>query len=245
MINLSATYISGHVRHALWVGCGGVAGGRRVWGVDWSAWHDEYDLPDSRLARRLQTVQAQIRVTLDARPAGPLRVVSMCAGQGRDILGVLADHPRRADVTARLVELDRRNAEVAQAAADAAGLDGVRIVEGDASLTDCYAGMVPADLVLACGIFGNISNADIERTIGACTQLCKRGGTVIWTRHRSEPDPVPLICDWFRGQGFELQFLTSRDTGFGVGAHRFRGEPAPLRADMRMFQFVGHDALHA
>jgi hypothetical protein len=33
-------------------------------------------------------------------------VISLCAGQGRDLLGVLADHPRREDVRARLVELD-------------------------------------------------------------------------------------------------------------------------------------------
>jgi hypothetical protein len=30
----------------------------------------------------------------------------MCAGQGHDVLGALPDHPRRGDVTARLVELD-------------------------------------------------------------------------------------------------------------------------------------------
>src|SRR6266566_564111 len=101
---------------------------------DWRAWHDEYDVPGSQLARRLAAVQEQIRVALDSSPPGPLRVVSICAGQGRDLLGVLATHPRGRDVTARLVELDPRNAAIARDAAHAAGLGGVGVVVGDASL---------------------------------------------------------------------------------------------------------------
>src|SRR5258708_14611444 len=133
---------------------------------------------------------------LDGAPPGPLRVISLCAGQGRDLLEVLAGHPRRDDVRVRLVELDARNAEAARTRAGAAGLEGVEIVTGDASLTDHYRGMAPADLVLVCGVFGNITVGDIERTVGACCQLCKAGGTVILTPARTAPDPVPLICEW-------------------------------------------------
>ena len=72
---------------------------------DWREWHTAYD-GDTPLTQRLAIVQARIADALDAAPPGPIRVISMCAGQGRDLLGVLADHPRRADVRARLVELD-------------------------------------------------------------------------------------------------------------------------------------------
>jgi hypothetical protein len=74
--------------------------------MDWRAWHRQYDDPDSELSRRLEAVQAQIRAAIDRAPAGPVPVIKLCAGQGRDLLGVLADHPRSADVRARLVELD-------------------------------------------------------------------------------------------------------------------------------------------
>jgi hypothetical protein len=211
--------------------------------VDWRTWHDEYDLPDSRLARRLPMVQRQIRAALDDAPPGPLRVVSLCAGQGRDLLGVLADHPRRDDVRARLVELDPRNVAVAEEAARAAGLFGVEMVTGDAALTDHYRDLVPADLVLLCGVFGNITDADIERTIGVCPQLCSTGGTVLWTRHRGAPDRVPLVCEWFEQRGFERRWLSDPAEGFGVGAHRFRGESRPLAEGLRMFDFVGWDVL--
>jgi hypothetical protein len=212
-------------------------------GIDWRTWHDKYDSPGSRLARRLLAVQAQIRAALDCSPPGPLRVISLCAGQGRDLLEVLADHPRRGDVHARLVEIDPRNTAFAAETVRAAELSQVEVVTADASFTDNYRGMVPADLVLVCGLFGNISDADIERTIDTCTQLCAIGGTVIWTRHRDPPDRVPLICDWFETRGFERLWVSGPDADFGAGAHRFAGTPRPLTADLRMFTFVGYDTL--
>jgi hypothetical protein len=209
--------------------------------VDWQAWHDDYDHPDSWLAQRLLAVQQQIRTVLHDSPSGPLRVVSLCAGQGRDLLGVLADHPRRDDVQARLVELDERNAVVARDAAK--GLTGVDVVTADAAYTDQYQDMVPADLVLVCGVFGNISAEDIRRTVGFCTQLCRTGGTVIWTRHREAPDLVPSICEWFEELGFEQRWVSDPDAGFGVGVHRFNGRPQPLAANERMFTFIGYEQL--
>jgi hypothetical protein len=44
-------------------------------------WHGEYDRPGSRLNQRLAAVQAQIAGALDRAAPGPVRVVSMCAGQ--------------------------------------------------------------------------------------------------------------------------------------------------------------------
>ena len=72
--------------------------------------------------------------------------------QGRDLIEVLAAHPRRDDVRARLVELDARNAAFARGAAGAAGLGQVEVVTGDAALTDHYRDVVPAELVLVCGV---------------------------------------------------------------------------------------------
>jgi hypothetical protein len=86
---------------------------------DWLDWHDLYDVADSSPARRLRVVRRRVAEALDAVPAGPVTVVSMCAGQGRDLLGVLVEHPRRGDVRALLVELDPRNAAVAERTARA------------------------------------------------------------------------------------------------------------------------------
>jgi len=209
--------------------------------VDWHEWHDLYENPQSWLGRRLTVVQERLRIALDDAPPGQLRVISVCAGQGRDLLGVLPEHPRRADVWARLVELDERNAAVARAAAQAYGLDGVQVVVGDAAVTDHYQAYVPADLVLLCGVFGNISDADVANTVRHATQLCATGGTVLWTRHRGEPDLFPQIGAWFEEQGFEPVFATDPAAGFGVGVHRHTRTPKPLVTGARMFTFVGRD----
>lgn len=205
---------------------------------DWHDWHDAYDDPDSPLSRRLEVVRERIRIALDEAPPGPLRVVSACAGQGRDLLPVLAAHPRRGDVQARLVELDPRNVAVARAGAAAAGLATVEVVEDDAAWTDRYLGLVPADLVLMCGVFGNITDEDIERTVGYCRQLCARDGIVIWTRHRKPPDRCEQAAAWFEHHGFTRVWLREPDIEQGVGVHRLATEPDTMVPGERMFTFV-------
>ena len=91
-----------------------------------------------------------------------MRFVSLCAGQGADLLAVAEHHPRGRDLHGRLVELDPRNVAVARGRIEELGLEGWEVVEADAGRSDAYAGAVPADLVVACGIFGNITDADIE-----------------------------------------------------------------------------------
>jgi hypothetical protein len=213
--------------------------------VDWVEWHAGYDEQGSKLTRRLRIVQELVRGALGDMPAGPVTAISMCAGQGHDLIETTAVHPRRDDVRARLVERDPRNVAIAREMARAAGLAGVEVVEGDAGLIDAYAGFVPADLVLACGVFGNLTDADVERTVEACASLCRAGGTVVWTRHRGTPDRVPAVCGWFEDRGFERLFLTPPELGFSVGAHRQLRAPSPARTGTRMFTFVGSDVLRA
>jgi hypothetical protein len=206
---------------------------------DWVEWHRDYDDPGSLLSRRLELVQGHLRAELDRAPAGEIRLVSLCAGQGRDVIGVLAGHPRRDEVRARLVELDERNVAAARQATQAAGLGGVEVLRADAGITDACAGAVPAQVVVACGVFGNITVSDIQATMAALPSLCAPGALVLWTRHRGAPDLTPAIRSWFGDAGFrEEAFDVSRDGFMSVGAHRLTGEPAPLVPGQRLFTFV-------
>ena len=202
---------------------------------DWVDWHGDYDRPGSGLAERLAEVQGQIAAALDRVPAGPVRVVSICAGQGRDLLGVLAGHPRRGDVQARLVELDPRNVALARAGAPS----GVEVVEGDASVTTAYEGAVPADVVLVCGVFGHATDEDIHRIVDHVPMLCAPGATVIWTRGWFTRDIRPAIRGWFADAGFEeVAFVTGDAGNWGVGANRLVTDPLPYQAGVRLFTFL-------
>jgi len=205
---------------------------------EWVDWHRRYDT-DGSMSQRLEEVQAQIRMALDTAPAGRLRVISICAGDGRDLLGVLEGHPRREDVSARLVELEPLLAGRARDRARGLHLERVEVVCGDASGTDAYRGAVPADLVLACGIFGNVSDQDVRRTVELLPELCAPGAVVIWTRGRFAPDLTPVIRSWFADAGFtEAAFVPIPGGTASVGVVRLEGQPRPYRPGVRLFTFL-------
>lgn len=207
---------------------------------DWVDWHRAYDQRGSSLHKRLMVVRQLVAEALDDMPnRRPTKVVSMCAGQGRDVIPVLARHPRRHDTDVRLVELDPRLAHNAHERARRAGLDRVEVVTADAGLTDAYAGAVPADLVLVCGVFGNVTDDDIAFTIEQLPQLCAEGATVIWTRNREPVDIIPKVRQWFAAAGFgELALVTPPGVTFAVGAHRLLGTPSRLTPGVRLFEFL-------
>jgi hypothetical protein len=187
---------------------------------DWVEWHQGYADPASGLSARLRSVQRHLGRAID-QVVGPVRLVSLCAGQGDDVIGVLPGHPRRDQVTAVLVEADPRNVQVARDRIAAAGLAQVQVRQADASRPESFADALPADVLLLCGIFGNISDTDIERTAAAAPALCAPGATVIWTRHRRPPDLTPRIRAWFASAGFEELAFDALDTttlaAVGVG----------------------------
>jgi len=204
---------------------------------EWVEWHKGY-AAGSPLSKRLEVVQRLIRGALDSAPSGPIRVVSLCAGDGRDLLGVLREHPRRADVHARLVELDPELA--GQARTRAAQIStAIEVVTGDASVTNAYAGAVPADIVLACGIFGNITDRAIRNTVMHVSSLCAPNATVIWTRGTFLPDLTPTIRGWFIEAGFsELDFVTIPKTTAAVGADQLMSRPQAFQPGLQLFTFL-------
>ncbi len=208
-------------------------------GPDWAAWHDPYDEPGSYLDRRLRLVQHRVAEALAGFPPGPISVLSLCAGQGRDLLEVLPTHPRRADVRALLVELDERNVAAARSRAAEAGLERVDVVQGDAADTALFAPAVPADLLLVCGVYGNISDDDIAATVQALPELCAPGAVTIWTRHRREPDRAPAIRGWYTDAGFsEVAFDVEEGFLFAIGTARLAVPPPPYVPGRHLFDFI-------
>ena len=158
------------------------------------------------------------------------------------MLPVLATHDAGNRVRALLVEIDPRLAERARDAAAELGLSRVEVRTADAGITDPYLDFAPAQLVLTCGVFGNITRADVRGTLAALPGLLTPGGVVIWTRGRPEDaaDPSERIRTWFAAEGFtELAFTAAGDATFRVGMHQLTAQPATAPAPgSRLFSFV-------
>jgi len=202
----------------------------------WVEWHRDYDDPTSSLARRLEVVRTGLCRALEKRPVA--RLISICAGDGRDALPVLAERGRHVD--ALLVELDPTLAARARDAAAALELNRVVVRTTDAGVSDAYLDSDPAQVVLACGIFGNVPLADAATTIAALPGLLDARGVVIWTRGRGEagPDPAEDIRALFAQHGFsELSFTAPTDAPFRVGVHQLESPPTRLTPGQRLFQF--------
>jgi hypothetical protein len=140
------------------------------------------------------------------------------------------------------VELDPQLVASGRERAAHDGVDQVEFIVGDAAVTDAYVGAVPAQIVLVCGVFGNITDADIHRTVAALPQLCAARASVIWTRGTFAPDLTPTIRGWFAEAGFsELTFIAVPETTMAVGVHRLESSPRSIRAGRRLFTFLPRD----
>jgi hypothetical protein len=230
--------------------------------VDWYDWHRGYD-ESTALKRRLEMVRQHIVDALDRAPIGPLRVLSICAGDGRDLIGALRDHPRRNDVTATLLELDPRLVEQGRILATAAGLeDQVHCDCADATQGDTYERRVPCQLTLACGVVGNVSPETRPALVRLASAVCASGGSFIWTRLLSANEgetSAPLFRQLLAGAGFEevRADVVDADDGnpeqmtneFGAGrclvaSHVQRAPLAPIPLPRgELFKFVGFKTL--
>ena len=184
-------------------------------------------------------VRARIGETLDASGDGPIRILSLCAGDGRDVLPELARRPRLRAATT-LVELDAQLYATARAAGEIVA--GVDVRQGDAGDVAVFADVLPVDLLLLCGIFGNISTADIRSTVAAVPGMLTAGGTVIWTRGWfGDEDLRPTIRRWVAETGLTEVAFDGEPERYGVGVARSRTDRpsgAVVPTTTRLFTFI-------
>lgn len=206
---------------------------------DYQEWHRRYDDPDSGLSWRLARVRHHISEALD-RHQGELRVLSVCSGDGRDLLTVLCERDDADRVSAVLLELHPGLAQQARDAAAAAGLSRVEVRTADASSTDAYLGVVPADIVLLVGIFGNVADDDVWRLIDFAPQLCRPRATLVWSRGRKLGRELPGVTagdlneeirSKFVEAGFSQTVYETHDSDSlpALGVVRYDGPPVGLR----------------
>jgi hypothetical protein len=222
--------------------------------MDWNAWHKLYQ-SNTALQRRLELVRSQIAAALRTTPPGTVRLISVCAGDGRDVLTALADHPRARDVRARLVELDPKLVAVGRLAAEQAGLaQHVEFLQADATHPSSYDGIAPAHLVVLSGMLGLVDAAEIPRLIDCLRALTMHGGQVVWTRNmdyrngarHSMAFRCALSGASFEPVTFKLTswlniFRRTPRSRFLVATHRHLADPIPLPTSHTLFRITDGD----
>ena len=205
---------------------------------EWNGWPEQaYQKAHYRL--RLEMVQQHLTECLDAAPSGSVRIISMCAGDGRDVIGAVQSHARRRDVIAWLVELDQHSVAAGVRNAKIAGLDGtVNFRNEDATDYASYP-FAPADILLVCGVWGHVPVCERDLLIRALTRLCKPGGMVVWTRGVSKrPDRVHEIEAHFANSEWEqCRHSFTADQKWAVVSQRYCGPLRELPASGKFFHF--------
>ena len=207
---------------------------------DWLSWHEAYDDPSGSLARRLEVVKGRLSQALDGVTRRNPVLLSLCAGDGRDLLGVLSARTAEPQVAVVLVEREPTLALRATEAAAASGLTSVEVRRRDAGDPASFSDVLPVDVLLLCGIFGNIEHAAVKDLIEVIPTLVRPDGYVIWTRSGAEPDRRPEIRRWFAAAGLEEVAFDGAPEHFGVGLNQRRSCLAPGRQRLpeRLFSFL-------
>lgn len=206
---------------------------------DWASWHGAYDDPASSLSRRLHVVRARLGECLDSvRPHVP-RLLTLCAGDARDVLPVLAARPDGEQVVAVLIEKNEELAERARAAAAAAGLSRVQVRCTDAGDPSLFRDVVPVDVLMMCGVLGNVEPASVGRIVQRVPAMVVTGGYVIWTRGGGGPeDRRPEVRRWFTDAGMPEVSFDGPPELYGVGVNQVRANAVGRLDDSPLFAFA-------
>lgn len=196
---------------------------------------DDHGRPrqDPAEAERVGTVRRLLARELRELGDGPgaaVRLLVLGAGDGGDVLPVLAGSP--ATVRATLVEPDPDLAAAARSTARDLGLD-VDVRCADPGTTDAYLRVLPVDVLLLDGVLDDLAEADLAGAVAALPGLLDLEALVLSTSGGSH-DPVPAV----REALLDGPFDELADAGPRVGAHRFTGDPEPAEPGLRLVDLL-------
>lgn len=135
------------------------------------------------------------------------------------------------------MELDEQLASRAAQSAKSTGLGKVVVRRGDAGDPATFRDVVPVDVLMLCGVFGNVEHPSVRDTVRALPALVVPGGYVIWTRGGGPPeDHRREVRRWFVEAGMpEVSFDGEPET-YGVGVNQILCSRAAVQAG-RLFTF--------
>jgi hypothetical protein len=215
---------------------------RRALFGPWDDW-SEHAYRSRTYSLRLAEVQGHLGECFAAYSTRPIRLLSVCAGDGRDVMGAMISHNVQGQVVAWLVEQNLRSVNRGTTQSRRLGLqDTVKFLHADATLYDTYRNIAPSDIVLLSGVWGHVPASDRPRLVQALASFCKPGGMVIWTRALangvSRMDEIQIE---FASPLWELVCASiTSDKCWGVVSQRYCGPQIRPASGGRIFQFAPH-----
>jgi hypothetical protein len=205
----------------------------------WSGW-PQVAYRRENYQQRLRVVKVHLAECLNDAAQGPLRLVSLCAGDGRDVIDVLQSNRRRNDVGAWLVELNGQSIADGALHMKASGLEKlVNFIHADATDYLTYQTLVPCDIILLCGVWGHVPVNERALLVRALASFSKPGGSLIWTRGISRGmDRLNEIQSQFANSSWERVRLSfTPNDKWAISTHRYCGPSLELPASGRIFNF--------
>ena len=219
-------------------------------GCDWSSRF--YTEQHPGFVARLKTTTRMIAESLAEAPAGEVRVLSLCCGDGRDLLGALRDHPRKGDVRALMIDRDASSVRRGRQWAHEQGLgERIEFVNSDAADWTGMGGWVPFHMVIISGVFVHLTVEHAQNLVGALPMLCRDGSTVVWNRRvvaastggQETGDPIPRahlpdLRAFFAAAGFVTAACEETGPiGHGILRDVYRGPVVPFEPRSGIFEF--------
>ena len=187
-------------------------------------WHLNHNDMNSTPYKRNKDEQNLIKTCLNSIKNN-VNIISICSGQARDILPILAGKKDNNKINTYLIDTDLECLEYADNYAKENKIPNVHLINKNAGLRETYNDIPQADIIIICGVFGHLSLLDIKSTISFIKHLLNENGFVIWSRHKFDNDISEDIKNIFKELNFnELAFVSPEDEPYTLGLHVVDGK---------------------
>ena len=206
----------------------------------WTEWHEEaYNDINSLPYQRTEIVKDLINKYLSEIDKD-IVVISIGAGQSRDILPVLIGRKDNDRITTYLIDTDIECLNYAKNYAKDNNIINVHIVDMDGSLVKNYKDIPKADLIIFCGMMTQKNTDEVKKLANNIKLICNKDAQIIWSRHGYDKDYSTPFRNVFNENFYkELDFYISHKEPFFICRNIIMSNPLNIetKKDVKIFIF--------
>lgn len=201
--------------------------------IDWSKWNLFYEDKITTQYHRLIAIKQYIKNILLSEENNT--VLNICSGESRDILQTLVEL-EMLDVPVYSIDTHTNSINNSMLYANEHNLLNYNAICEDASLSDTYIEYnVPrSKLIILSGVFGMLSDIEINRLLKSLPMFIKNDGYVVWTVTYARLDSIKEIM---KENNFLISDITiTSDNKSAIGVSIFIGDESELLQNQVIFK---------